>query len=283
VVTIGEALRRSRRALSTASDSADSDARRLAAEAVGETVTWVLAHPEANLSDAQVAWLDQALARCARGEPLAYVLGFWEFYGRRFHVSPDVLIPRPETELLVQQVLEYLRSNPAASNVVDVGTGSGCIAVTLAAEVPRLRALAVDISRPALEIGRTNARTHEVAERIRWVQADLLTAFRTECDVVVANLPYIPRPRLAQLEVARHEPLPALDGGEDGLSALRRLVSGLAGVLRPGGFVAMEIDEGQGNVLKSLLASAFPRAEIRIGTDLSGFERFVTLADIGPT
>jgi release factor glutamine methyltransferase len=283
VVTIGEALRRSRRALSTASDSADSDARRLAAEAVGESVTWVLAHPEANLSDAQVAWLDQALARCARGEPLAYVLGWWEFYGRRFHVSPDVLIPRPETELLVQQVLEYLRSNPAASNVVDVGTGSGCIAVTLAAEVPRLRVLAVDISRPALEIGRTNARTHEVAERIRWVQADLLTAFRTECDVVVANLPYIPRPRLAQLEVARHEPLPALDGGEDGLSALRRLVSGLAGVLRPGGFVAMEIDEGQGNVLKSLLASAFPRAEIRIGTDLSGFERFVTLADIGPT
>jgi release factor glutamine methyltransferase len=279
---VGEALGRARRALAPSSATAAGDAQRLVAEAVGRSTAWVLGHPEERLAERQAAWLDQALEQCAAGQPLAYVLGWWEFYGRRFRVSPVVLIPRPETESLVDRVLGFLRSHPHVRDVADVGTGSGCVAVTLASEAPDIRVVAVDISRPALEIARANARVHGVDGRIRWVLADLLSSFRAEWDVVVANLPYIPRPRLAHLEVARHEPLVALDGGEDGLQTVRRLADGLAGMLRPGGLAALEIDEGQGEVLRPLLASALGAAEVKIEPDLSGLERFVTVVNVDP-
>ena len=279
-MNVGEALGRARRALAQSSDSPAGDARRLVAEAIGRSTAWVLGHPEVRLDDPQAVWLDQAVARCGAGEPLAYVLGWWEFYGRRFHVSPAVLIPRPETESLVERVLGYLRSHPQAREVADVGTGSGCVAVTLASEAPDVRILAVDVSRSALEVARANARAHGVDGRIRWVQSDLLTSFRATWDVIVANLPYIPNPRLAHLEVARYEPLVALDGGQDGLETVRRLADGLAGRLRPGGLAALEIDEGQGETLRLLLRSGFAAAEVRVEPDLSGLERYVMVTNV---
>jgi release factor glutamine methyltransferase len=275
---LAEALRQARRALPALNDTSASVARRLVAEAAGRPVTWVLAHPEAPMADDQVAWLSRATARCAQGEPLAYILGWWEFYGRRFRVSPDVLIPRPETESVVDRVLGFLRDHPQALDIVDVGTGSGCLAVTLAAEAPRVNALAVDISAPALRIARANARTHRVESRLRWVQADLLTAFRGTWDLLVANLPYIPRGRLGQLEVSRHEPHLALAGGQDGMELLRRLVGAIPDVIRPGGFAALEIDEGQGGALRSLVQAQLPSAEVTIELDLGGRERILTIA-----
>ena len=281
-MNVGEALRWARRSLAESSDTSAGDAQGLVAEAMSQSTAWVLAHPDARLAEQQAAWLDQAVRRCAAGEPLAYVLGWWEFYGRRFQVSPDVLIPRPETESLVDRVLEFLRSHPQVRDIADIGTGSGCVAVTLASEAPDVRVLAVDISRPALEIARANARDHGVDDRIRWVQSDLLTPFRATWDVIVANLPYVPRLRLARLEVARHEPIVALDGGEDGLQTVRRLAVGLTGRLRPSGFAALEIDEGQGEILRDLLTAGLAPAEVRVEADLSGLERFVTVANVGP-
>lgn len=279
-MNVGEALRRARRSLAQTSETPAGDAQRLVAEAVGQSTAWVLGHPERAMADGQSTWLDRAIRRCAEGEPLAYILGWWEFYGRRFLVSPDVLIPRPETESLVERVLDYLRFHPQAREVVDVGTGSGCLAVTVAIEAPAVRVLAVDVSRSALVVARANARAHGVDGRIRWVQGDLLTAFRSRWDVIVANLPYIPRARLAWLEVARHEPIVALDGGEDGLRTVRRLASELAPRLKPGGFAALEIDEGQGRILRPLLAAGLPAAVVKVEADLSGLERFVTVGDI---
>jgi release factor glutamine methyltransferase len=275
---VAEALRQARRALPASNDTSASDARRLVAEAAGRPVTWVLAHPEAPMADDQLAWLSRATERCARGEPLAYILGWWEFYGRRFRVSPDVLIPRPETESLVDRALGFLRAHPQAIDIVDVGTGSGCLAVTLAAEAPRVHVLAVDISAPALRMARANARTHRVESRLRWVQADLMTAFRGAWDLLVANLPYIPRERLGRLEVSRHEPHLALEGGPDGMELLRRLVSAIPDVLRPGGFAALEIDEGQGEALRALVQARLPSSEVAIEPDLAGRERFLTIA-----
>jgi release factor glutamine methyltransferase len=275
---VAEALRQARRALPASNDTSASDARRLVAEAAGRPVTWVLAHPEAPMADDQLAWLSRATERCARGEPLAYILGWWEFYGRRFRVSPDVLIPRPETESLVDRALGFLRAHPQAIDIVDVGTGSGCLAVTLAAEAPRVHVLAVDISAPALRMARANARTHRVESRLRWVQADLMTAFRGAWDLLVANLPYIPRERLGRLEVSRHEPHLALEGGPDGMELLRRLVGAIPDVLRPGGFAALEIDEGQGEALRSLVQARLPSSEVAIEPDLAGRERFLTIA-----
>jgi release factor glutamine methyltransferase len=275
---VAEALRQARRALPASNDTSGSDAQRLVAEAASRPVTWVLAHPEAPLADDQVAWLSRATARCSQGEPLAYILGWWEFYGRRFRVSPDVLIPRPETESLADRALGFLRSHPQALNILDVGTGSGCLAVTLAAEVPRVHVLAVDISGPALRIARANARTHRVERRLQWVQADLLTAFRGTWDMLVANLPYIPRGRLGRLEVSRHEPHLALEGGHDGMELLRRLVGAIPDVLRPGGFAALEIDEGQGGALQSLMKVGIPSADVAVERDLAGRERILTIA-----
>jgi len=275
---VAEALRKARRALPASSDTSASDARRLVAEAAGRPVTWVLAHPEAPMADDQLAWLSRATERCARGEPLAYILGWWEFYGRRFRVSPDVLIPRPETESLVDRALGFLRAHPQAIDIVDVGTGSGCLAVTLAAEAPRVHVLAVDISAPALRMARANARSHRVENRLRWVQADLMTAFRGAWDLLVANLPYIPQGRLGRLEVSKHEPHLALEGGQDGMELLRRLVGAIPDVLRPGGFAALEIDEGQGEALRSLVQARLPTSEVAIEQDLAGRERLLTIA-----
>jgi release factor glutamine methyltransferase len=275
---VAEALRQARRALPASNDTSAGDARRLVAEAAGRPVTWVLAHPEAPMAEDQIAWLIRATARCAQGEPLAYILGWWEFYGRRFRVSPDVLIPRPETECLVERALGFLRGHPEAIEIVDVGTGSGCLAVTLAAEAPRVHVLAVDISAPALRVARANADTHRVASRLRWVQADLMTAFRGAWDLLVANLPYIPQERLGRLEVSRHEPHLALEGGRDGMELLRRLVGAIPDLLRPGGLAVLEIDEGQGDALRSLVQARLPSSEVAIEQDLAGRERILTIA-----
>ena len=230
----------------------------------------------------QTAWLDRAVALYRGGEALPYVLGWWEFYGRRFTLDPCALIPRPDTESLVAKVLAYLRANPSSQNVVDVGTGSGCIAVTLAAEAPSCRVLAIDISRPALRIAQANARAYKVADRVHFLEADLLTAVIGGWDAIVANLPYIPSERLPGLEAARSEPRQALDGGVDGLAVLRRLVMALPAALHSGGYAVLEIDEGQGDELARCVTKVIPQADVQVEPDLAGRERFLTVVTQDP-
>jgi release factor glutamine methyltransferase len=217
------------------------------------------------------------IARRTAGEPLQYVLGAWDFHGREFRLSPDTLIPRPETEGLVDHALAALsRRGAAGSRVLDVGTGSGAIAVTLAAEAPGVRATATDISIGALRVARENAARHGVAARVAFVRCDLLSALKCGgCfDVVVSNPPYVAEGEWDSLppEVRDHEPPGALLAGRDGLSALRILAAGAGGLLRPGGELWCEIGAGQGEAAAKL--PSVPLRFLGVFRDLAGRDRY---------
>jgi release factor glutamine methyltransferase len=249
------------------------DAQVLLAHVVGQKRAWVLAHPEHTLSTPQEQALLAAVDRMEAGEPLPYVIGHWEFYGRDFKLSSAVLIPRPETELLVEQGLAWLKAHPASRRAIDVGVGSGCIAVTLAAEIPDLQVVACDISWPALQVAQHNLLKHGTGRRVYLLQSDLMSALAGPFDLVCANLPYIPTPLLADLPVSRSEPVLALDGGPDGLDGFRRLLPAIPARLSPGGLVLLEIEASQGEALGALAQECLPAGRIQILPDLTGRER----------
>lgn len=217
------------------------------------------------------------------GIPLQHLIGTQEFYGRAFRVSREVLIPRPETEILVEEVLRQADASwgSEACSVVDVGTGSGAIAVTLAAERPSWQVTAVDLSRSALRIARENAGRHGVEGRIRFLPGDLLAPLierRERVDMVVSNPPYIPSSEIPTLapEVRDHEPKLALDGGADGLDVYRHIMIQLPYVTREQrGLIAMEVGIGQSEQVAQWLHRTFPKSECRIVPDLAGIERVV--------
>ena len=219
--------------------------------------------------DALGAFLHRVIQR----EPIQYVVGNTDFMGRIFTCDKRALIPRPETEELVETVLKTL--GPGAARVIDVGTGTGCIAVTLAAENPSLEVIAVDISDDALALARENAQAHAVEHRIAFRRANLLEDVPpASLDAIVSNPPYIADGEAASLatEVRDHEPALALFAGTDGLSAIRPLIAQAATVLRPGGWLFMEIGENQGAVVRALLeAGGWTQIEIR--KDLAGHDR----------
>jgi release factor glutamine methyltransferase len=268
--------------LSGLSETPTLDAQVLLAYVLGKPRAWVLAHPEAELTGEEEAALEAALRRLEAGEPLPYVLGRWEFFGLDLRVSPATLIPRPETELLVELALEWLRKKPRASVAgsdfllaADVGSGSGCITAALAVHHAGLRILAADVSREALQVARENFHSLGVDERVACVQCDLLPPSGRDFDLVCANLPYIPTDMLKSLRVYGREPNLALDGGPDGLSLVRRLVDVAPGRLAPGGLLLMEIEATQGQAVLALARAAFPIGRVDLVKDLAGHERVV--------
>jgi release factor glutamine methyltransferase len=248
-----------------------AEARRLLACALGEPVESLIARPERAVEGEAAACFSILVQRRAQGEPIAYLLGEKEFYGRRFAVSPAVLVPRPETELLVQLALDRLRGR-VAPRVLDLGTGCGCIAVTLALECPSAKVVAVDRSADALAIARSNAR--QLGARVEFVPGDWYEAVVGRFDLIVANPPYVAAadPHLAEL---RHEPQQALVAGADGLAALRRIVGGAPARLNSGGSLAVEHGYDQGAGVRELLAEA-GFAGIETHRDLAGIERACT-------
>jgi release factor glutamine methyltransferase len=264
--------------LSAFSDIPSLDAQVLLAHILHKPRAWILAHPEAALTPVQQQDLEQAVSRLQAGEPLPYVLGHWEFFGLEFQVTPDVLIPRPETEVLVELALDWLRRHPFARSAADVGTGSGCIAVSLAVHLPDLHILATDISSAALQIARQNAQEHNVTDRIDFMQSDLLNQLSIEnatFNLITANLPYIPTATLHGLQIFGHEPTLALDGGTDGLDLVRRLLSQAPAYLAPHGLLLLEIEYRQGQPALALAQEAFPRAKVEVIKDLSRHDRVI--------
>jgi release factor glutamine methyltransferase len=222
------------------------------------------------------------LQRKAEGEPVQYIVGVQEFYGLSFKVNPAVLIPRPETEILVEQILALGQGHWPGERLVlaDIGTGSGAIAVTIAAHCPAWEVIATDISAEALAVARENAAVHGVAARIRWMQGDLLQpliAARQPVDILVSNPPYIPTGDLAALpaEVGRHEPLTALDGGADGLRFYRRLAEQMSTLPRRPRLIGVETGAGQAREVAEMLAAGNHWRRIQIVRDLAGIERHV--------
>jgi len=275
--------------LTLCSDTPQLDASVLLAEIIGRPRTWVMAHPEIELTTTQQNKLDDSLARLERGEPFPYVLGKWEFFGNEFNITKDALIPRPETELLVEKAIVWLQSSLPASTsllpeqnrrVADVGTGCGVIAISIALHVPNARILATDISSAALDLARHNAHKHNVQDQIEFIECDLLPALNVEhsaFDILCANLPYIPSATLRRLPVYGREPTLALDGGPDGLELYRRLLKLAPQWIAPHGKMLLEIEATRGIEAKSLAHDIFSSAVIHLHQDLAGRDRLLEI------
>ena len=251
---------------------ARTDAELLLLSILGENKAWLMAHLDDELAEDKAGLYSELLERRCKGEPIQYILCEAEFYGLPFRVTPDVLIPRPETEHLVEKVLE-LAANLPAPRIVDIGTGSGAIAIALAHYLPQAQVTAVDFSAAGLGIARENAKRNGVAPR--FLEGDLFTPVVGErFKIIVSNPPYVPTTDRAQLsvEVRDYEPELALFAGEDGLEVYRRLIPAAFNALIPGGYLALEIGFGQSPAVAELLArSGFQQIEFT--PDLQGIPR----------
>ena len=258
-------------------DSPRLNIEHLLADALGKRRIDLYLEFDRTLSENELAPLREKVRRRAEGEPLQYLLGSWDFFGRAFRTDPRALIPRPETEVLVEIVLKVIRAKLSSrTRLLDVGTGSGVLAITFALECPNLQIVGSDVSPSALNLARENAERQGLNGRIEWVESDLLSSVAGSFDFLVANLPYIPTAELPKLapEVKR-DPQLALDGGPDGLVVIRRLLREVPKVLRDGAFVVLEVGFDQaGRVADLLTAQKF--RDISVENDYQGVRRFVT-------
>jgi release factor glutamine methyltransferase len=264
-----------RKNLANFSESASRDAQRLLSFVIGKDTAYLLSHFEEILSQEQQRQYNALVERAAAGEPLPYILGHQAFYDRDLIVSPAVLIPRPETELLVEKALAFARSHSGCT-AVDIGTGSGAIAVTVAANCPDAMVYAVDVSPAALDIARQNAQAGSA--QVHFLEGDLLTPLLErgiKIDLLMANLPYIASGDLPALAVSRYEPQLALDGGADGLDLIRRLLDQAPVVCKPGARILLEIGAVQGAAATTLAESVFPRATVTLIQDYARLDRLV--------
>ena len=229
------------------------------------------------LSPEQEETFRNLVIRCLNGEPAAYIVENREFYSIDFYVNPYVLIPRPESELLVEKALRLARSG-AVSTIAEIGTGCGAIAISLALNLPQAKIYATDISAPALKVALFNCQKHGVVDRICLLQGNLLRPLPEPVDLIITNLPYVRELELSLVGSANFEPLLALNGGSDGLEKIYQLCSHLSDKLRPKGCLLLEIGQGQRRAVTAFLRSFFPSAEIEVAPDLSSIDRVVSLA-----
>jgi release factor glutamine methyltransferase len=262
-------------------DTPRLDAEVLLGHVLGQDRAWLYAHLEHALGPDQLGDYLALIARRAEREPVAYLTGHREFFGLDFAVTSNVLIPRPETERLVEIALQILKAeaSPEARAIADVGAGSGAIAVALAVHVPAAHVFATDVSAAALAVARHNAVRHGVACRIDCLQGDLLAPLRGPFYLIVANLPYLSQADLAAAppEVAHWEPRIALEGGPDGLVPIRRLLAAAVSRLHSTGVLLAEIGAGQGAGVLTLAEQYFPRAAVEIAQDYARLDRVLVV------
>jgi release factor glutamine methyltransferase len=256
------------------------DARLLAQFVLGWDATRLLAHGNETPPPGFAARYEALVGRRARREPLAYITGEKEFWNLTFEVSPAVLIPRPETEILVEAALERFPEEDRPLSIADICTGSGCLAVALARERPRAEVTATDVSADALDVARRNAARHGVAGRLHFVGTDLLDGILGPFQLIVANPPYVPERDMATLapEVRDHEPAVALRGGDDGLSIIRRLLGQAAERLAAGGSLIVEFGFGEDEAVRGLISRVASLRMIELRRDLQGIPRVAIVA-----
>lgn len=275
--TISTWLVEAHQKLGQISDTADLDAQVLLASILHRDRSWVLAHPEFELTMADTAQLEDTLQKLQNSTPIPYIIGRAHFYGLEFHVTPDVLIPRPETELLVDYAIQWCQKNRFNPLVLDVGTGSGCIAISLAVHLPQTKVIAVDISMNALRIANHNSALNKVNDRCSFFQSDLVTAISGKLGLICANLPYIPSSKLANLPVAKNEPMTALDGGENGLDLIQKLLKDSVHIAADKVCLLLEIEAEQGKSAYSIAEKYYPDAKIEVAKDLTGLDRLLVI------
>lgn len=275
---IGAVLQWAASALAPVAHRPHAEAERLLSAVLHVERTAILAHPEWTLSSEQWQVFASQVQRRAAGTPLPYILGDIEFFGHSFTVTPDVLIPRPETELLVERALVWIAAHPVHT-LVDIGTGSGCIAISLALAEPGRCVIATDISMAALRVAQANARRHSVTDSLQMVQSDLLSAVRGPLDLIVSNPPYVADTEWDTLPYSvRQEPTHALLSGPAGLDAIRRLLDQARHRLAVRGCLLVEIGAAQGNAARALAQTAFPKATVKILSDLANRDRLLEVA-----
>lgn len=281
--TTRELIKQGYEKLIATSTSALLDSQVLLSHLTNKSRTWLLAHPEATVNTAIENQYYDSIDQMIAGVPLPYIIGKWEFYGMSFKLTPDTLIPRPETELIVEHALSWALTHSGDKNVLDIGSGSGCIAVALAKYSPHFHVTALDISHPALIIASHNAHLHHVQNRVHLFQADLrfpfplLTNQSHRFDIICSNPPYIPTQNIAKLPVSQFEPRNALDGGLSGIELILAVLTQAVLLLKPNGLFLMEIDSSHAEKAVSLTAEHFQGAVIYLKADLAGKDRMVVV------
>jgi release factor glutamine methyltransferase len=286
VKDVGSALAGAARTLAAAGiDTPHLDARMLLQWASGRDMARLISDPQAMLQPEECHTFKQAVKERAQGRPVARIVGAKEFWGLEFALSAETLVPRPDTETLVEAVLAELPGPPAdwRGRICDLGTGSGAILIALMSELPQALGVGVDLSADAIATARENANRHGVADRTNWLAGDYAAMPEGLFDIVVSNPPYVAEPELEDLppEVGRHDPLLALSGGVDGLDAYRVLAARLPALIHPGGFAALEIGLGQAEMVTALtMQHGLERVFVK--PDIAGIPR-VLLGWNGPT
>ena len=270
-------------------DAPATTARLLLSQTAGQSKEWLIAHGDEPLATDKQQHFQSLLARVMAHEPLFYVLGHREFFGLDLHIDKRVLIPRPETEMLVELALDALAQSGCAAvrgdiQVIDVGAGSGAVPIAIAKHAPAIALLATDISKDALDVARLNAARHGVMDRIAFVQADLLAGIHAAPLVITANLPYVTCAEIDGLppEIQEHEPRVALDGGEDGLDLVRRLLSQITSMAETAGRTRLraaflEFGASQGEAVLQAARTILPRAQCEIKKDLAQLDRVLSI------
>jgi release factor glutamine methyltransferase len=253
------------------------DAEILVAHVLKSSRERLHSHPERELTVAQRAQLRRLTSRRAARVPVPYLVGEREFYGHMFRVTPAVLIPRPSSELLVELAIDWLKANPRARRMIDLGTGSGAVAISVGKGVPQVRIEARDVSARALKVADENIAHYRLRRRITTVKGDLLRG-ASPADLILANLPYIPEAlRRIRPKELDYEPALALDGGKDGLTLIRVALAQAPAILKPGGLVLFECDPAQTRRIVRLAQGHWPTAQISVHKDLTGLDRVVRI------
>jgi len=280
-MTLGDALRLIRAELAVANiDCATIEAELLLCHALKISRLQTYSEPERLMAPREMGYLRHLAKRRVLSEPLAYILHRCEFCGIEFYVDRRVLVPRPETELLVEKAAECVRHHSSWSKqvtIADIGTGCGAIAVNLALAFPRARIYATDISASALQVARLNCRRHGVEGRVELFQGNLLTPLLARVDAIVANLPYVRNGELQALDsqILNFEPTLAIAGGDDGLDTLRLLLAQVPEKLSRGGCMVLEMGQGQNQALGAVIAAYSPEASVELIADLAGTNRVI--------
>lgn len=280
-------LAASRRLREAGVDSPQLDSALLMAHVLGVSKAWLYAHPDRKMTPQEIADFEALVGRRMRREPVAYLVGYRSFYGIDITVDPRVLIPRPESEMLVERALAWAQTlirQGEHPRVVDVGTGSGAIAIAIAVNAPEAVIYGTDVSQDALDVAAQNVWRYALGKQVRLMEGDLLDALPEPVDIVVANLPYVASGDLPGLaaDVRNFEPTLALDGGPDGLDEIRALFAALArpaglARLRLGARLCLEIGADQGDAARAIAESAFPEAHVEVQVDHAGLDRLLVV------
>lgn len=276
-MNLGTWLKEAQQRASRLSETGSLEIQALISSVLDKPRSWVLAHPEYELAITDSSRLGEMLSQLERSIPLAYIIGTSHFYGLQFYTTSDVLIPRPETEMLVEKAINWTKNHMSTGIVLDIGTGSGCIAISLAVNLTGSKCVAIDNSMTALKVAKRNANFNNVQNQCSFINSDLSSSLFGKFQLICANLPYIPTYKLEKLSVARFEPKVALDGGKDGLDLIQRLLADSVRIAARKVCLLLEIESEQGDIVRKLAQNFYPDADIKIEKDLAGLDRLLVI------